>query len=663
MLSKRTSSTVALFAFIVLLVSAGGSQAQKKRIQDKTNMPPSYVLMCLSAHPDDEDGATLAYYGVLENVKTYSIFYTRGEGGQNETGSELYDELGAIRTQETRNAAKVLGSVNPWQTPQIYFLGFPDFGFSKTAKETFAMWGGEDNVLAKIVYIIRTVKPDVIITNHDTVTTLPNRQHGNHQAVGITAYEAFAKAADPKYHPEQLRNGVTVWQTHKLFFRNFRAKFPLRDTTLSTEQHLEWNREVAADSTVAINVRAEISPSFTVEDLAWKALQQHRSQGMANRTLDSIPMTYRRHMYKVVRTDENYFLDNTDLFAGIKATKRNSFLPPGETDELPKFSVHVSPEYALNAPPQSMNASGGTFAQQFLLTLTNRTGTAFESTVAESFAGKQLAVQKVELTGKDSIEKVIDTVSLILPAAKSTKGGMIAVTVTAPHNLSAKATIALRPPDAVLSAGAKVGLIKTYDNSLEEFFTTYHVPFTLLDSTMLTSSTLAGFTTVVLDLRGYLYRPDAARANQALLSYANNGGNLVVFYHKTGDWNGQNFAPYPLLISQERVTEEKAVVTPLLPDHALLNFPNKILPADWNDWVQERSIYLPSGDTAKTSSKYQRLLAMSDEDEHQPSTSLLWASYGKGTYSFISLALYRQLRILNPAAVKLMLNLISQHGS
>src|SRR5271169_5003751 len=98
-----------------VLAGTGSPQDEPSKKQNGKNL----VLMCLSAHPDDEDGATLAYYAKLNGVKTYSIFYTRGEGGQNETGSELYDDLGALRTKETLAAAKVLGS-------EVYFLGFPD---------------------------------------------------------------------------------------------------------------------------------------------------------------------------------------------------------------------------------------------------------------------------------------------------------------------------------------------------------------------------------------------------------------------------------------------------------------------------------------------------------------------------------------------------------
>ncbi|HEY3249590.1 MAG TPA: PIG-L family deacetylase, partial [Ignavibacteria bacterium] len=172
----------------------------------------NFTILCVAAHPDDEDGAALAYYSKLKGYNAYTFFYTRGEGGQNEIGPELNDELGKIREQECYYAAAIQGSVP-------YFLGFLDFGFSKTAKETFKFWGGKDSVLQRIVYMIRVMRPDVIITNHDTITTKPNRQHGNHQAVGITIYEAFDKAADPNYHTEQLVNGITPWQTKKLFFR------------------------------------------------------------------------------------------------------------------------------------------------------------------------------------------------------------------------------------------------------------------------------------------------------------------------------------------------------------------------------------------------------------------------------------------------------------
>src|SRR5438876_9671083 len=82
------------------------------------------TILCVAAHPDDEDGATLAYYSKLYGYNAYTVFYTRGEGGQNETGPELYDELGKIREQERYNTA-------PIQDSQAYLFGELDIGLSK----------------------------------------------------------------------------------------------------------------------------------------------------------------------------------------------------------------------------------------------------------------------------------------------------------------------------------------------------------------------------------------------------------------------------------------------------------------------------------------------------------------------------------------------------
>jgi hypothetical protein len=80
---------------------------------DLTN---TWTVMCVAAHPDDEDGTTLTVLRRRDGVHTVSLFSTYGEGGQNAVGPELYEELGVIRAQETMNAAKIQGS-------EPYFLG------------------------------------------------------------------------------------------------------------------------------------------------------------------------------------------------------------------------------------------------------------------------------------------------------------------------------------------------------------------------------------------------------------------------------------------------------------------------------------------------------------------------------------------------------------
>src|SRR6266404_7361784 len=106
-----------------------------------------FTVMCVAAHPDDEDGTTLTMLRRKFGVHTVSLFSTYGEGGQNAVGPELYEELGVIRARETMAAAAVQGS-------EPYFLGLRDFGFSKSAAEAFRVWG-EKEALGRMVRQIR----------------------------------------------------------------------------------------------------------------------------------------------------------------------------------------------------------------------------------------------------------------------------------------------------------------------------------------------------------------------------------------------------------------------------------------------------------------------------------------------------------------------------
>jgi LmbE family N-acetylglucosaminyl deacetylase len=183
------------------------SEPDKAELQQALlDLTSPWTVMCVAAHPDDEDGSTLTILRRKYGVHTVSLFSTFGEGGQNAVGPELYEDLGVIRARETMAAAEVQGS-------EPHFLGFRDFGFSKSAEETFRAWG-EKELLRRMVLQIRTLRPDVIITNHDTTSG-----HGHHQATGRTILLAFDAAADPKQFPEQLAQAGT-WQVQRLFVRS-----------------------------------------------------------------------------------------------------------------------------------------------------------------------------------------------------------------------------------------------------------------------------------------------------------------------------------------------------------------------------------------------------------------------------------------------------------
>src|SRR5438045_6595135 len=166
-----------------------------------------WTVMCIAAHPDDEDGTSLIVIRRKFGAHTVSLFSTFGEGGQNAIGPELYEELGAIRARETMAAAEIQGS-------EPHFLGLKDFGYSKSAEEAFRVWGHEE-ALRRMVLEIRKLRPDVIITNH----SVTSNDHGHHQATARLELEAFDAAADPTKFPEQLKDGVAIWQVQRLFVR------------------------------------------------------------------------------------------------------------------------------------------------------------------------------------------------------------------------------------------------------------------------------------------------------------------------------------------------------------------------------------------------------------------------------------------------------------
>ena len=220
-----------------------------------------WTVMCVAAHPDDEDGTTLTILRRKHGIHTVSLFSTYGEGGQNAVGPELYEELGVIRARETIEASKIQGS-------EPYFLGLRDFGFSKSAEETFRVWG-HDEALRRMVLKIRELRPDIIITNHDT-----SRGHGHHQATGRLILEAFDAAADPKRFPEQLQR-LTVWQPSRLFVRGRRS-----GTGTPTPSTANTEKVVTVDPNERDPVRGTI---YAEQALA--ALQKHASQGPWPKTI------------------------------------------------------------------------------------------------------------------------------------------------------------------------------------------------------------------------------------------------------------------------------------------------------------------------------------------------------------------------------------------
>jgi LmbE family N-acetylglucosaminyl deacetylase len=167
-------------------------------------------LMQTVAHPDDEDGGMLTLEARGKGVSTLLMTLTRGEGGQNKLGSNLFDALGVLRTLELLASDRYYGV-------EQRFSRVADFGYSKTPEETFQKWQGHEIALSDMVRVIRTFRPEVLVARFSGTD---RDGHGHHQASAILTKEAFRAAADPKRFPEQMAEGLEPWQPKKLYIGN-----------------------------------------------------------------------------------------------------------------------------------------------------------------------------------------------------------------------------------------------------------------------------------------------------------------------------------------------------------------------------------------------------------------------------------------------------------
>ncbi len=765
-------------------------------------------LMCVAAHPDDEDSETLAYYNHRFGVQTSLVLANWGEGGQNETGPELYEELGVIRSQETLAAAQLVGIRN------VYCLNQKDFGFSKTAGETWGFWHRAE-ALERLVRILRQEHPQVIITNHRA-----GSGHGHHQAMAELITEAIPLAASPEAYLSQIQDeGLSPWRVSRLFQRR---------------RYYDGSPAEEADVSLLVS-QTDPLRGVTYQDIAAEALNQHRSQGgkgawaRVNESRGNSPESF----YSLIQGNHPKG-SLKDLFTGLPGAWwegcpecRFSKTEGSSTTTTwrNQLSGSLRQAYAsLAVEPAS--AEKAVASAVSLLSGTNTANSAFQQESASRLKallggqwGMRLEMQVSEPTLVPGLEAVVSLIlanqgsttvdvedfglnppagwktSLIrqqtgslgpsreaeahfivivptgeettlpatdalyrsarpwLPNLKGTvslKKGDIpgACTVSRRMEISAPWEIWIEPENALISkesstpisflvnarrntvAGAtaelevtlpdgkiqkaflnpgvarrsstkvtwtparnldprdytlttklhtrageffteakatmvdvripshlRVGIIQSYDTTLPDALRTLEIEYIPLNTKDLETGDLNQYQTILIDIRGYLERPDLRHANPRLLKYVSDGGHLVVFYHKSFDWNeaDPSYAPFPLHLSSARVTQEDAPVQILKASHPLFTTPNKIIPSDWEDWIQERGLYFP--DTYD--SHYEELVSMADTGSEPLKGGILWARYGKGTYVYTSLTWYRQLRAFVPGAYRLFANLIA----
>ena len=214
------------------------------------------TVMYIAAHPDDENTRLLAYMARDRNYKTAYLAMTRGDGGQNLIGDEQGIELGMIRTQELLAARRVDGA-------EQFFTRAYDFGFSKRTEEALAIWD-KQKVLADAVWVIRSFKPDVIITRFPEDS---RAGHGHHSGSAVIAREAFVAAADPKMFTEQFKYGVGPWKAKRIMWNTF--SFGSTNTTAENQLKID------AGSYIPLLGKS-------IGEIAAEGRSQHRSQGFGS---------------------------------------------------------------------------------------------------------------------------------------------------------------------------------------------------------------------------------------------------------------------------------------------------------------------------------------------------------------------------------------------
>ncbi|MGA2414703.1 MAG: PIG-L family deacetylase [Candidatus Sulfotelmatobacter sp.] len=293
-------------------------------------------LMQTVAHPDDEDGGMLTLESRGRGDSVLLMTLNRGEGGQNKVGSNLSDVLGVLRTLELLAADEYYGV-------QERFSRVADFGFSKSAEETFAQWGGHNIALGDMVRVIRSFRPDVLVARFSGTE---RDGHGHHQASSILTREAFRAAADPKRFPEQIAQGLQPWQAKKLYIGNVCGFGAM---TCPDEK---W--------TVKLNTgerSADLDISYV--QFAMQGLRHQLSQGAANWNVDPGD---RFTFYKLVDSIEPAKLDKDghekDFFDGIDTSLPALAARRGvEESKLPGLRKELT-EIATRVAEAAVDANG-----------------------------------------------------------------------------------------------------------------------------------------------------------------------------------------------------------------------------------------------------------------------------------------------------------------
>lgn len=705
-------------------------------------------VLVIGAHPDDEDTQLIAWLARGHRAETAYLSLTRGDGGQNLIGNELGEALGVIRTQELLAARRIDGA-------HQYFTRAYDFGFSKTAAETFTHWP-RDSVLDDMVKVVRGFRPQIIVS---VFSGTPRDGHGHHQVAGKLSRVVYDVAADTVRFPV--------------------SKFGKPWTVLKFYRGARFSR---SDGTISMNV-GEYDPilGLTYAEIAAQSRSQHKSQGFGTAPRKGVVMDYLRR--EATRVNASTPADSErSIFAGIDTTRNVTAADENQvalaesgvdvealsdrarvalgdsvavhiavyrrgvvdSSSLHTIYVHgrqITEPYWLRRPrigdlfafasdsisddareksdwiPVNVSLPGHApivvrtpaiyrYADPVLGEIERPLATApgisvtFARNVELARAGEPLdRIFQVTLRSSWPAAHTV-TVTLGLPAGLHTDsanrkieldaGATRTITFRAAGRLAAgrhhvravvidgaqrdtigfipieyphitpqlmyrDADVAIQAVNVVVPSHATIGYVQGVGDNVADALRDLGLSVLEVDPASLPTTDLSRFSTIVVGPRAYQANQLLVDNNVYLMNYVRRGGNLVVQYGQT-EMQRPGMMPYPITLSRPaaRVTEENSPVTIIEPRNPLLDSPNRITGADFAGWVQERATYMPS----TFDPHYETMLQMHDPGEEPNSAGILTTRVGKGRYTYVTLALFRQLPAAVPGGARIFANLL-----
>ncbi len=432
-----------------------------------------------------------------------------------------------------------------------------------------------------------------------------------------------------------------------------------QSNNLQIKSDLTINKNFQGSRTIFLPANAKLTQPY------W--LQQPMNKGMFNvvdfNKIGQPDVDYEKVTFVLEILDELITLDRTIQYKYTDPVKGEIFQP---VYIMPAVNVTVNPKVVINTPTKANLFEVGilpnkSFAKgKYMLSGGSRCDTIYPGFMWNDSLEKG-KLKSAVITNFDY--KHTACLNSVLYKISNSKENLYSASTMNVINYDHIPTIAYTSPAEVKVIAANINVTKKRIGYIEGagdlvYESLIQLGYTVdkLTKNDINTQNLTKYNAIITGVRAYNTNAWMNDMYDVLMAYIKQGGNLIVQYNTSSNIGPikAKIAPYNFTISRNRITNESAKVNFINTKETLLNFPNKIADSDFNDWVQERSVY----EAIDLDSAYRKVFVMNDEGEKQQDGSLITAAYGKGNFTYCSLALFRQLPAGVVGAYKLLANMI-----